>query len=289
LVDESIRVSGSRSEGVEMEVGKGEHEGFGRRRGWRVVMVSLVLLAVVIAVFWLPGRIRRATAAEIMDHANQVWGALGQNVGVVYQKFYVMIDNAPMPYAATTEVWRSADGTQVRYQMTDAQGRLIYFMLRNGDKLWRSGPLATLALTPVASVFPESLAQYQQELAVGQGPSILLEVAAGVDRLPPAGQACADLKCFLGDWTLENGVSLTRGVDMTENGHPAAMVKMAYAGDLEGPASCILVVDSESFLMLEYIDPSGNMLHVLDYRGLPADEVPPDLFTSFPSGVNTMG
>ncbi len=278
---------------------KGKPAGFSfRRYGWAVV-VGVILLAGVaaMAVFWLPGRLRPPIpAADILEHANQVWGTIGQNGGVVYEKFYMMIDNALLPYAATTEVWRSADGTQVRYQITDLQGRLIYFMLRNGDKVWESGSLASLANqapTPVTAVLPETLSQYQQELAAGQGGSIMIETAAGVDRLPTGGPACTDLKCLLGDWTLEKGVSLSRGKDTTdESGNPAAIITVNYAwapASGNGTASFIVVVDLDTFVMQEYIDPSANMLHVEDYRSLPADGVPADLFTSFPAGVNTVG
>jgi hypothetical protein len=285
---------------MEVQDEKGKRPGIGRgRRLLRGVLVGLILLVVVAtALFWIPRHAQPSTPADILDHANRVWGLLAQGAGVTYQKFYLMIDVAPVPYAATAEVWRSADETQERYQMTDAQGQLIYFLLRSGEKLWRSGSLETLSLTPVNSVFPETLTQYQQELAGGQGQSVMLELAAGIDRLPspglpPAGQLCNDLKCFLGDWAQEKGIILTRQKDVTtENGLQAPAVKMDYAGDPaagEAPASCILVIDPESYLMLEYIDPSGNMLHLLDYRGLSADEVPPDLFTSFPPGVNTAG
>jgi hypothetical protein len=278
-----------------MGSGMGSFTGVGRgRRVLRGVLIGLIVLvlATTAAFFWLPRHPPPATPADLLDHANRVWGMLAQDAGVTYQKFYLMINVAPVVYAATAEVWRSADGTQERYQMADAQGKLIYFMLRSGDQLWRSGSLESLSLTEVKELMPETLAEYQQEIAAGQGSSPMLELAAGVDRLPQPGAACLDLKCFLGDWTLESGLTLTRQKDMTADNLLAAVVKLGYPGDpgsCDAPAACIVVVDLESYLMLEYIDPSGNMLHLEDYRGLPADEVPLDLFTSFPPGVSTVG
>jgi hypothetical protein len=237
---------------------------------------------------------RPAPPAEILDRANRAWATAVQGGDVVFQKFALMINVGPVNYAANVAVWRSVDGQQVRYEMTDAQGRLIYFMLRRADQVWRSGSLDTLSLTPVSAVFPETRAQYQQELAAGQGSSFMLELAAGVDRVPTASQAaCLELKCFLGDWSAEKGISLVRNKDAaTPNGRMGPVVKLSFAGDPvtgEAPGWCILVVDPQTYLLAEYIDPSGNMLHVLDYRSLPAGELPPDLFTGFPAGVNTVG
>jgi len=66
--------------------------------------------------------------------------------------------------------------------------------------------------------------------------------------------------------------------------------------DVEGdPAAgkaagwCILVMDPQTYRLAEYIDPTGNMLHVLDTLSLPASELPPDLFSGFPPGVNAVG
>jgi hypothetical protein len=105
--------------------------------------------------------------------------------------------------------------------------------------------------------------------------------------------SCIDLKCLLGDWTREKELTLTHQKDAaTANGAPGPTVKLAFTGDpASGEAAgwCILVVDPQTYLLAEYIDPTGNMLHVMDYRSLPASDLPPDLFSGFPPGVNAVG
>jgi len=249
-------------------------------RGWAIGLVGLAALALVL--FW---QFKPASAAQVLARANQTWSALPQAGEIIYQNFELMINVGPVNYAARVAVWRSSDGAQVRYQMTDAQGRLIYFMLRRDDQVWRSGSLLTLSLTPVTSLVPANLAQYQQALAAEQGSARMLLLAAGIDR---PGITCLDLKCFLGDWSAGNGVTLVRQKDAaTASGLLGPAVSLSFAGD--PPTSrCILVMDPQTGLLAEYVDPQGNMLHVLEYRSLPPDQLPPDLFTSFPAGVNTV-
>jgi hypothetical protein len=215
---------------------------------------------------------------------------------------------------AVVELWQAPDGNRFRYQLTDADGNLLYFVQRDGDRVWRSVHTQPVGAESVTKVYALSLGAYRAELSVDSSPWLLFynDLSTGwtaLDRLMADRSAvCDDLSCLFrvpdGEWTCGKGAQgevCTLSLDgapmlqarrMKEeklaNGQTVQVVKIDMGEDW----TRTLKVDAETFALVEIADHAqGDLvarLRHLERRHLTDALVDDGLFGAVPQNLEVV-
>ncbi len=260
------------------------------RRGgipWRrpATLLSLATLsALLICLGLMLVRPAPLSAAEIVQRATAARTVQVGDADVIYDRFRVTMPGGPLR-EAVVEKWQSPDKLRFRYQLSGADGALLYFVQRNGDRLWRSIHTGPVGSAPVTEVYQgkleDSAATSPDDLAFSIGLSLLHPVWG--HKLQ-----CEDLQCLLQQ---RHGVARLLPRQRLPGGRTVHVVQIHYRKQAAGePALTLTVkVDAHSYALVEVVEerdgqPDLSLTH-FERRAVPAPAVPPGLFTALPPGV----
>lgn len=207
-----------------------------------VVALSLFIILVVGAIWIFPGA-QPVSAGEILQRANTNFIAQAQGDGILYSQFTLLIDRSYQQLTAVGELWQSLETEQFRYQLVDTEGALLYFVQRDGDRIWRSVHDQPVGTTAVESVYLLTAEQYASLISPEESasqrslPPIFGDLInwIEVDRwLATQSQTCDDLFCLLGlsdseAWSCD-GDSCTLPLLEPELDLPAVMLRATVSG-----------------------------------------------------------
>lgn len=254
-----------------------------------VTAIAVALLAlVVLAGGELLGERtpRMVTAAELWQQANVALADEAAGAPFVYDKLELTWQSSGNAYEKVLgELWQSADGTQWRYQMSDTEGNILYFLQQNDGAIWQSIHPQPVGSTAVTELFVQPAGE---PVALPEGALLHRELTAGwldLNRLlAERTAACVDLYCLLG---IDAAAGSLSGVEETTWEDGRAVYEIAVA--LPAEFSRTLVLDQESGRLLAVEDrdrgqPVARLEH-LERRGLTADELGEGFFAGAPDGL----
>jgi hypothetical protein len=276
-----------------------------------LVVISLVL----VGLRNLPGNTPSASAAEILNLASQHISSPAMQDGVLYDR--LLLDWKKGGFReneVVAELWRSTDGSHLRYQMY-ADERLLYFEQHDNEHLWRSSHIRPVEGEQVDFVYQ---ARYEQEDELLADEQIISQLLFGdfgnfwvhIDQLAGGKHAeCANPFCVLtalgGDWVCEASIcSLNLGPvpiagdmiieakvlqdDWLSNGHEVHQVQLQLAGE-DDRYYQVLKFDTTTYDLIEIEKYSkGKLQYRLrldDRQALSSSELPEDFFKAIPGGV----
>jgi hypothetical protein len=293
-------------------------------RGWRGlrsrVAWALALLVVIVLTFAglqrLSGSVPVVSAAEVLEKASRRLSARSAAGDVIYDRLILDWDQGGdwKRSGVVGELWRSADGSRLRYQMYDRQS-LLYFEQHDSQSLWRSSfvrPVEGVVVNFVyqAPYVPGSKSLEDRQLVAQLLFRDLANFWIYIDQMAGAGRTdCADLFCVLSSlgqgWecsekhcTLNLGPVFgdkdliveanVAGIDRLEDGREVYEVRLKLAGVGEQDYQT-LKFDTTTFDLLEIEDFWGGKLHYrirLDERKTLAwSDLPEGFFQSVPEGI----
>jgi hypothetical protein len=280
------------------------------------VAVFVVLVVAFVGLWRSPLSLPDVSAAEILELAGQHLSERLAAGDLVYDRWILDWHKGGFQEkGVVAELWRSADGSHMRYQMVDDRGNLLYFDQRDDGIVWRSSYIRVVEGKEVGFVYQapylpttESL-QDQQLLAqllmrdLGNF-WVYIDQLAGFER-----SDCAQLFCVLSTlgrgWncsgercTLNLGPVLggddfvveaqAEKMEWLPNGRKVYQVRLHLTGAPENYYQ-ILKFDTETYDLLEIEDYSRGKLQYsirLDDREILAwSNLPADFFKSIPDGV----
>jgi hypothetical protein len=286
----------------------------------RLIAWGLAGLALVVLTFaglrQLPGRVPPVSAAEILELAS---GRLSEQLSsgdVIYDRLVLDWDQGGSwkQQGVGAELWRSPDGSRLRYQMYAGSG-LLYFEQHDGERLWRSSYVRGLEGGAIKVVYqapyvPASGDLEDKQLAAQLLFQDLSDFWIHIDQMTGAGRAgCAELFCALGalgqGWECsETRCTLNLGPifgtqDYSLQAEVAAPSRLpngreVYAVRLAGPdwgdtSYTALKFDTNSFDLLEIEDIRQGKLHyrvsLAERQALAWTDLPEGFFQSVPDGI----
>lgn len=280
---------------------------------------GLTALVVIVLTFIglrsLPGRVPSVSAADILDLASQRFLTQAGQDGVLYDR--LLLDWKKGGFGGrevVAELWRSADGSQLRYQMHDGN-RLLYFDQHDSDHLWRSSHIRPVEGRQVDFVYQAPYKPEEKLLGEEQIIAQLLFRDLGkfwvnIDQLAGGERAdCANPFCVLGalgnDWecntarcTLNLGPSFDAQDliiearvledDWLSNGHQVHQVRL-HINEVDDRYYQILKFDTTTYDLIEIEKYSRGKLqyHIRldDRRALSWSDLPDEFFKTIPDGV----
>jgi hypothetical protein len=285
----------------------------------RIVVWGLVSLAVlVIALIGLlrsPGNVSEVSAAEILEFAGQRLADRLEAGDLVYDRLILDWKKGGFKEQdVVAELWRSADGAHLRYQMYDGE-RLLYFDQHDSQHLWRSSYIRPVEGRDVDFVYRSDYAPDHDYLDDRQLAAQLLFRDLGnfwiyIDQMAGSERSdCADLFCVLssigqgwncaqGECTLNLGpifepqdlIIVADGAKKgwLSNGTEVYQVRLHIQG-IDSDFYQNLKFDSSSFDLLEIEDFRRAKLHyrirLVERETLDWAQLPPDFFQSTPDGI----
>jgi hypothetical protein len=282
---------------------------------WGLAALAVISL-VFIGVRNLPGSTPSVSAAEIINLASQRITSSAAQDGVLYDRLLLDWDQGGSfrQHGVVAELWRSADGSQLRYQMY-AGDRLLYFDQHDNDTLWRSSHLRPVEGKLVDFVYQahykpeEKLFDEEQQIA-----QLLFRDLGNfwvyIDQLTGGERAdCANPFCVLSalgdDWACSTA-RCTLNLDLIfdaqdlivearvleddwlSNGHQVHQVRLQIA-DVDDRFYQILKFDTATYDLLEIEDFWRGKMHYRirldDRRALAWSDLPGDFFRSIPDDV----
>lgn len=278
-----------------------------------VAGVALALVAVVAFFLWPSPKAQVASAAELLQQANRHLADQASGAAVIYDRLLLdqeagMVSRQGM----VGELWQSPDGQRFRYVLWSAEGELLYFAQRDGDRLWRSFNNLPTGAEAVSTVYQMTMDQYRQSRlpAMTEGHNVLFaELSTGwleIDRtLADSGGSCADLFCLLGlaggNWQCEEGsCSLMAGdtvfaVARLQPDELLAAGRVLHVVAIEYPQrewTRVIKLDAETSALVEIANfdrgnPVDRLQHV-ERQALAAGAVPAGLFSQAPEGIQVL-
>lgn len=278
--------------------------------------VFVVLVVALVGLWRSPVSLPDVSAAEILELAGQ---HLSERLAVgdlVYDRWILDWDKGGFQEkGVVAELWRSADGSHMRYQMVDDRGNLLYFDQRDNEILWRSSYVRVVEGKEVGFVYQAPYVPATEYLEDQQLLAQLLISDLGnfwiyIDQMAGNERSdCADLFCVLSalgrGWncsgercTLNLGPVLggedfvieaqADRMDWLPNGREVYQVRLHLTGVPENFYQ-ILKFDTETYDLLEIEKYRRGELYYrirLDDRETPSwSNLPGDFFKSIPDGV----
>lgn len=270
------------------------------------ILVGLAVLGLTFVLLWSPLGIWPASAAEILQHANTALAAQTEGAALIYDRFVLDIQTGMVVQeGAAIELWHSPDGQQFRYQLTAADGSLLYFVQRSGDRFWRSFHNLPVGAEPVRQIYQLSLDQYRQSNLPDafEGQNISDMTIGWLDINGEHGKACTDLFCLLGitgeEWQCQ-GKTCTQFRD----GQPIAEALLLDDEQLADGQTVHVIeihpslgldwrrvtqIDARTLALVEVADfDRGNLvdrLRLIERQALAATDIPNDFYSTFPAGI----
>ncbi len=286
----------------------------------RLVAWGLALLAVVVLTFaglqhW-PGGVPTVSAAEVLERGGRRLSERLTTGDVIYDRLTLDWDQGGdwRRQGVVAELWRSADGSRLRYQMYD-RGSLLYFEQHDGEHLWRSSYVRGLEGEKVNFVYqapyvPGSNGPDDKQLVAQLLFRDLSNFWIYIDQMAGAGRSdCADLFCGLSSlgqgWecsemhcTLNLG-PIFEAQDFIIEAEVARQGQLpngseVYEVRLYGPGPgdksyTTLKFDTTTFDLLEIEDFQQGKLHyrisLVERKTLAWSDLPEGLFQSVPEGI----
>lgn len=255
------------------------------------------------------------SAAEILLRADATLAASLDENTILYDRLSLDWQTGLTTGRNTVvELWQAPEGNKFRYQITDADGNLLYFVQRDGDRVWRSVHTQPVGAESVTKVYTLSLEAYRAELSVDASPWLLFynDLSTGwtaLDRLMADRSAvCDDLSCLFsvpdGEWACGKGVegevctlsldgapmlqARRMGEEKLADGRTVQVVQI----DLGEDWTRTLKVDAETFALVEIADraqgePVARLRH-LERRPLTEALVDDGLFGAVPQNLEVV-
>jgi hypothetical protein len=283
-------------------------------------LAALVVIVLAFIGFWslsesLPGSVPSVSAADILDLASQRFIAQAGQDGVLYDR--LLLDWKKGGFGGrgvVAELWRSADGSQLRYQMHE-RNRLLYLDQHDTDNLWRSSHIRPVEGKQVDFVYKAHYKPEEKLLGEEQLIAQLLFRDLGnfwvnIDQLAGGERAdCANPFCVLSalgnDWEC-NTTRCTMNLgsifdapdliieakvledDWLPNGHQVHQVRL-HITEVDDRYYQILKFDTTTYDLLEIEDYSRGKLRYRirldDRRALEWSDLPDGFFKTIPDGV----
>jgi hypothetical protein len=294
VTDEFVRRQADLWPGIEQRIKARRHFRPGpsrwpalRRIGMGAVAATTLLVVVLVQI----RRAAPASAAEVMGRAQSSWASRIEGAGIVWERFSV----APAAGGAglTVEIWRSQDGSQLRYEVVDDPGRPVFLALRDGGEVWRSLHNDTPGHAPVEAILHTSTAQMAVLLDRREASSPLFRSVvyglADLDGLLVQGrQTCFDLPCLLGVLDLDGDRTKLIGRERTQEGREVYVLGILDRPDQSWSEARHVSIDAESYSLVEYTDIQGSVVRLIERRGLGASDVPEGFFRTIPEGIRVL-
>ncbi len=304
-------------------------EQYGRRvpvsrfAGRRPIAWGLALMVVAVLAFvgmrFLSGNVPTVSAAEVLGKASDRLSARLAAGHVVYDRLLLDWDQGGdwKRKGVVAELWRSADGASLRYQLFD-DGDLLFFEQHDGEQLWRSSQVRPVEGVKVTFVYqapydpgpnePDDLADKQliAQLLFRDLSTFWLNI----DQITGAeNSACADLFCslsalgegwecaesdctlnlgpILGDKELIITAAVTRHTRLS-NGKEVYEVRLS-GSEFEDQFHTLLKFDTTTFDLLELEDYWQGQFHyrisLVERKTLARRDLPAGFFQTVPQGI----
>lgn len=251
------------------------------------VAALLVLLAGALFLSGLWPGARTASAAELLDRADETLAAQAGDAAVVYDRLSLSWQMAAPNEEVTAELWQAEDGARFRYQLTAADGTLLYFLQRDGDRIWQSIHPQPVGAAGVQQIVEQAAADpapppegalLHGDLSVGWSDFTWL--------LAERRAACTGLYCLLGvGGAGDDAVTAGPVAEETVAGRPVVAVTLTMPGDWQRTVR----LDRETMALVEIVDEANGAavarLRHVERRALPAGEVAAGFFSMMPPGV----
>lgn len=281
---------------------------------WGLVSLA-VLVITLIVLLRSPGNVPEVSAAEILEFASQRLADRLESGDLVYDRLILDWEQGGFKEQdVVAELWRSADGVHLRYQMYDGE-RLLYFDQHDSQHLWRSSYIRPVEGRDVNFIYMAEYAPGHDALDDKKLAAQLLFRDLGnfwvyIDQLAGSERSdCADLFCVLSaigqgwncaqeECTLNLGpifepqdliiVADNAKKGWLSNGTEVYQVRLHIQG-IEGDFYQILKFDESSFDLLEIEDFWRAKLHyrirLVDRETLDWSQLPPGFFQTIPDGI----
>ncbi|MFL7892194.1 MAG: hypothetical protein ACK2UM_08855 [Anaerolineales bacterium] len=277
--------------------------------------ILAVIALVIVGLQSLPGNMPSVSAAEILNLASQHMATKNTQDDVLYDRLLLDWEKGSLrQQGVVAELWRSSDGSQLRYQMY-AGDHLLYFDQHDSETVWRSSHIRPVEGETVDFVYqadykPEEISIADTQLMFQLLFRDLENFWVYIDRLFGGYNAdCENPFCVLSalgdDWVcdissctlnlgqvpLEGELIIEAKVledDWLSNGHQVHQVRLHIAG-VDDRYYQILKFDTTTFDLLEIEDYSGGKLQyrirLVDRQLLTWSDLPEDFFQAIPDGV----
>jgi hypothetical protein len=281
---------------------------------WGLAILAVIAL-VIIGLQSLPGNTPSVSAAEILNLANQRMATTNTQDDVLYDRLLMDWEKgSSRQQGVVAELWRSSDGSQLRYQMY-AGDRLLYFDQHDSNHLWRSSHVRpvegkTVDIVYKANYVPEQKLPGEQQLIAQllfrdlENFWVYIDHLSGGDNADCTNPFCVlsalgdDWSCDISSCTMSLGNIPLAGEliieakvledDWLSNGHQVHQVRLHIAG-VDDRYYQVLKFDTTTFDLLEIEDYSGGKLQyrirLVDRQVLTWSDLPEDFFRAIPDGV----
>ncbi len=282
---------------------------------WGLMLLAVVGLTLA-GLHLFPGSVPAVSAAEILGKANLRLSERLATGDVVYDRLLLDWDQGGdwKRKGVIAELWRSADGTYLRYQLLD-RSSLLFFEQYDGERLWRSSQVRPVEGREVTFVYNAPYVPGFNYLEDKQLVAQLLfrdlsNFWMYIDQMASADHStCAALFCALSvlgeGWECtENGCTLNLGPVLEDKDFIiTAMVtrqyrlpsgREVYEVRLSGPESgdqfyTNLKIDTTTFDLLEIEDFWHGQMHyrisLVERKTLAWRDLPEGFFQTVPEGI----
>jgi|GEM_PF-4740746 len=241
---------------------------------WASVGVALLL---ILGLVWAGAQPASISAAEIVQRAAQANAVHATGSEIVYERAVVSILDTEVPLEnAVAELWRSSDGTQTRYQLTGADGAILYFSQRNGDQIWRSTNAHRIGLRPATQVYLAT-----SKNARANWGNLLLGINAH----------CGGFDCLFN----KPGMQVTlQGKEQLADGRSVYAVTTQYTLDVPNDQvfTATLKIDAETYALVEAVEFQNGALSArlqqIERQVLAHEALAADFFSSMPPALTLL-
>lgn len=250
-----------------------------------IVAGAAAFLLLFFGVSFLPGALRGpepVSAAEVIERANASMLVQADEGEIIYDRLSLNWKGGfDSEYGAVGELWQSSEGERFRYQLTDTEGNLLYFLQRDREWLWQSIHTQPLGTSPVSQLY----AQEVESEEVPEMPLINSDLGVGwptiQQRLLMQEEVCVDLYCLLGLTSAELEERAT--VEIVDNGDAATYRVVITVHEGPPDYTRTVIVDRDTYAVVEVVDTvQGSVVATLSHeerQALDAEELPEDFFS----------
>lgn len=256
------------------------------------------------------------SAQELLERAD---GSLMEGVStedIVHDRWLVDVSSTPtVRFKAVAEVWQSLDGGQFRYELEDSVGRLIYFVQRDAERVWRSKHAGSIGASPVDQVYTMGWEEYvaSDMAALEQQAEVLPPLFGDLSNLllfdtwlRGRVQGCVDVFCLVGlpssaSWecrsrrcelALSEGTQLEAEVREVLTGEGRKVAVVEFRARPDGELVRAVTIDTAASQLLGITAYAhGREIARLTHLGrqvLDAADLPSGFFSSLPASLEVV-
>jgi len=278
--------------------------------------VLAVLILTIIVVQLIPGSVPTVSAAEIFEKASLRLSERLAPEDVIYDR--IMMDWKKGGFQrddVVAELWRTADGSNLRYQIYD-ENDLLYYDQHDSESLWRSSYVRPVDGNVINFVYQapylpgHTYSSMGDEQLVAQLGSDLSTFWSNIDQMVSGERKdCLDLFCILSSlgqgWECSNDRCIldlgpvfededliihaeVMGKGYAKDGQEVYEVR-TYLPDVGDRWYTILKFDTSTYDLLEIEDYSRGKLQyhirLVERKVLSRADLPDDFFRTIPEGI----